>query len=89
MSDNFEKRTIVNISEKASLIWNVATHLVGLYKPHEYGKVILPMTVIKRFSDTLLETKNKVLEVNEQCNLRGIQVKEGFLQKASEINKLF
>jgi len=27
---------------RAGLIWDIANHLVGLYKPHEYGKVILP-----------------------------------------------
>lgn len=83
MSDNFEKRTSVNVSEKASLIWDIANKISGLYKPHEYGKVILPLTVIKRFNDTLLPTHQKVLEVNAQCDFRGIQVKDGFLQKAS------
>jgi type I restriction-modification system DNA methylase subunit len=39
------------------LIWELATHLVGLFKPHEYGKVILPMTVLKRFDDALRPTK--------------------------------
>ena len=52
-----------NISEnRATLIWDIANHLVGLYKPHEYGKVILPFTVIKRFNDTLLPTRKKVLD---------------------------
>ena len=74
MSDNFEKRTSVNVSEKASLIWDIANKISGLYKPHEYGKVILPLTVIKRFNDTLLPTHQKVLEVNAQCDFRGIQV---------------
>ena len=32
-----------NISEKASMIWNVADGLVGPFKPHEYGLVILPI----------------------------------------------
>ena len=36
-----------NISEKASMIWNVADGLVGPFKPHEYGTVILPMTVLE------------------------------------------
>ena len=40
----------VNISEKATLIWNVADMLRGPFKPHEYGLVILPMTVVKRFT---------------------------------------
>lgn len=83
MSENFEKRTTGNVSEKASLIWDIANKISGLYKPHEYGKVILPLTVIKRFNDTLLPTHDKVLEVNKNCDFRGIQVKDGFLQKAS------
>ena len=49
-----QKQTNTNIQEKANLIWEIATHLVGLFKPHEYGKVILPMTVLKRFDDALL-----------------------------------
>ena len=44
----------VNIQEKAALIWNVANSLFGAYKPHEYGLVILPMVVVKRFHDCLL-----------------------------------
>ena len=44
----------INIQEKASVIWNVANSLFGAYKPHEYGLVILPMVVIKRFHDCLL-----------------------------------
>ena len=46
-----QKQTNANIQAKANLIWEIATHLVGLFKPHEYGKVILPMTVLKRFDD--------------------------------------
>ena len=51
-----------NIQEKAAVIWNVANSLFGAYKPHEYGLVILPMTVIKRFHDCLLETHDAVLK---------------------------
>ena len=35
----------VNIQEKATVIWNIANALFGYFKPHEYGLVILPMTV--------------------------------------------
>ena len=45
-----------NIAEKATMIWNVADMLRGPFKPHEYGLVILPMTVVKRFHDCLLPT---------------------------------
>ena len=36
--EELQKQTNVNIQEKANLIWDIATHLVGVYKPHEYGK---------------------------------------------------
>ena len=39
----------MNIQEKATMIWNVADLLRGPFKPHEYGLIILPMTVVKRF----------------------------------------
>ncbi len=77
------KRTTVNIQEKANLIWAIADKLVGTYKPHEYGNVILPMCVIKRFSDTLADTKDKVLAMNATLDKRGIAVKDGFLKDAS------
>ena len=51
------------VSEKASLIWSIADKLVGVYKPHEYGDIILPLTVLKRFDSVLSDTKNKVLEM--------------------------
>ena len=40
-----------NIQENANLIWNAANSLFGAFKPHEYGLVILPMCIIKRFHD--------------------------------------
>lgn len=78
-----EKIQIVgtNIGEKANLIWNVANSLFGAYKPHEYGLVILPMAVIKRFHDCLLPTREKVLETYEK--VKQLAVKDGFLRKAS------
>lgn len=71
----------VNIQEKASVIWNVANSLFGAYKPHEYGLVILPMVVIKRFHDCLLPTHDKVIESFK--SVQNLAVKEPFLLKAS------
>lgn len=79
-----QKRTSINIQEKANLIWAIADKLVGLYKPHEYGKIILPMCVIKRFEDTLITTKQDVLRINEDLDKRGIHVKKGFLESAAK-----
>lgn len=75
------QQTGINIQEKANLIWSIAESLRGLYKPHQYGEVILPMTVIKRFHDALLPTREKVLETYEK--VKHLEVKEGFLQSAS------
>ncbi len=81
--EELQQRTTINIQEKANLIWAIADKLVGTYKPHEYGNVILPMCVIKRFSDTLVATKDKVIEMSKTLDSRGIMVKDGFLRSAS------
>ena len=70
-----------NIAEKAAMIWNVADMLRGPFKPHEYGLVILPMTVVKRFHDCLLPTHQAVLDTYEK--VKKLQIIDGFLQKAS------
>ena len=70
-----------NIAEKAAMIWNVADMLRGPFKPHEYGLVILPMTVVKRFHDCLLPTHQAVLDTYEK--VKKLQVIDGFLQTAS------
>lgn len=78
-----EKFTVVgtNIQEKATVIWNVADLLRGPFKPHEYGLVILPMTVVKRFHDCLLPTHQAVLDTYEK--VKKLAVTDGFLRRAS------
>lgn len=71
----------INISEKATVIWNVADMLRGPFKPHEYGLVILPMTVVKRFHDCLLPTHDSVLAQYEK--VKHLAVIDGFLTRAS------
>lgn len=51
-----------NIKEKANLIWSIADKLTGVYKPHEYGEIILPLTVIRRFDSILADSKDNVLK---------------------------
>ncbi|WP_294521515.1 class I SAM-dependent DNA methyltransferase [uncultured Anaerovibrio sp.] len=70
-----------NIQEKAALVWSVADDLVGAFKPHEYGLVVLPMAVIKRFHDCLLPTHDKVLKT--YADVEKLAVKDGFLKSAS------
>ena len=83
MSDSNEKILSVgkNANDTAALVWSVADDLVGAYKPHEYGLVILPMTVVKRFHDCLLPTHQAVLDTYKK--VEKLAVKDGFLKKAS------
>lgn len=83
--DKIEKQTTENIRAKANLIWEIATHLVGLYKPHEYGKVILPMTVLKRFDDILAPTKEAVVKKAEELQAQGMipALMDGILSQTS------
>ena len=64
----------VNIQQKANLIWNIADCLRDVYKPHEYGKVILPLTVIKRFNDCLVDTKEAVLAKDQELKEKNVTV---------------
>ena len=83
MSDSNDKILSVgkNANDTAALVWSVADDLVGAYKPHEYGLVILPMTVIKRFHDCLLPTHEAVLDTYKK--VEKLAVKDGFLRRAS------
>ena len=77
------QQTSINVQKQANLIWNVADILRGLYKPHEYGKVILPMTVIKRLHDTLLKTRDEVLKTAENTQSINNVMRERLLKNAS------
>jgi len=70
-----------NINEKANLIWAIADKLTGVYKPHEYGEVILPLTVIRRFDCVLAGTKEAVLKKNE--SVANLPMKDVFLCRES------
>lgn len=71
-----------NIQEKANLIWAIADKLTGAYKPHEYGKVILPLTVIRRFDCVLAGTKEAVLKMHNSIPASHA-MRDDFLKKAS------
>lgn len=70
-----------HISEKAALIWAIADKLTGVYKPHEYGEVILPLTVIRRFDCILADTKDAVLERYEA--VKDLPLRDVLLRAAS------
>lgn len=70
-----------NVNEKAALIWAIADKLTGVYKPHEYGEVILPLTVIRRFDCILSDTKDAVLEKYEA--VKSLPMKDVLLRNAA------
>src|SRR6266478_5980536 len=49
-------------TQLAAFIWSICNLLRGPYKRNEYRKVILPLTVLRRFDCVLAPTKGKVLE---------------------------
>lgn len=70
-----------NISEKAALIWAIADKLTGVYKPHEYGEIILPLTVIRRFDCILADTKDAV--VKKFNEVKSLPMQDVLLRKAA------
>ena len=72
-----------HIREKADLIWAIADKLTGVYKPHEYGEVILPLTVIRRFDCVLSDTKEAVLSAYEKEKGKPESIRDILLRQAS------
>ena len=74
----------MNQQELSSLIWSVADLLRGDYRQSEYGKVILPFTVLRRLDCVLEETKVDVLgELADKLKL-GINPEPFLLRKAQQ-----
>ncbi|SHJ97045.1 type I restriction enzyme M protein [Hathewaya proteolytica DSM 3090] len=59
----------MNVYEQAGFIWSIADLLRGDFKQSEYGKVILPFTVLRRFDCVLAPSKEKILEINETLTI--------------------
>src|SRR5476651_2542154 len=58
-----------NFKETANFIWSIADLLRGDYKQADYGKVILPLTVIRRLDCVLAATKAKVVAKHVELKL--------------------
>lgn len=74
----------VNHQALASFIWSVADLLRGDYKQSEYGRVILPFTVLRRLDCVLEPTKAAVLTELEAKTARGLNP-EPFLLRAAKL----
>jgi type I restriction enzyme M protein len=76
----------MNLKEAANFIWSIADLLRGDYKQSDYGKVILPLTVLRRLDCVLDGSKDEVLKKFEQVMSMNIQNLDPILNKIAGYN---
>ena len=74
------------IKELANFIWSIADLLRGDYKQSDYGKTILPFTVLRRLDCVLKPTKQKVLDYLPKLKSMKIKNTEPMLNKEAGFN---
>ncbi|OLE54407.1 MAG: restriction endonuclease subunit M [Acidobacteria bacterium 13_1_20CM_3_53_8] len=74
-----------NFREKANLIWSIADLLRGRYKQADYGKVILPFTVLRRLDFVLEPTKKDVLAAYEKYKAQKPEILEPILNNVARL----
>ena len=67
-----------------NFIWSICNLLRGPYKRNEYRKVILPLTVLRRFDCVLAATKEAVLAAAVKYGSQSENVSRGLLEQASD-----
>ena len=72
-----------NFKETANFIWSIADLLRGDYKQSDYGKVVLPLTVLRRLDCVLEKSKEEVLTKYEQVKTMNVQNVDPMLNKVS------
>ncbi|WBX70877.1 type I restriction-modification system subunit M [Tenacibaculum retecalamus] len=77
---------MTNVKESANFIWSIADLLRGDYRQSDYGKVILPFTVLRRLDCVLQATKAEVLKKHEQVKSMNIQNLDPILNKVAGYN---
>ncbi len=70
-------------AELANFIWSICNLLRGPYKRNEYRKVILPLTVLRRFDCVLAETKDDVLAAADKTKGHSQTMRNIALERAS------
>lgn len=75
-----------NVKEAANFLWSIADLLRGDYKQSDYGKVILPFTVLRRLDCVLDSSKDEVLKKYEQVKSMKIQNLDPILNKVAGYN---
>lgn len=77
---------MINFQDKVSFIWSIAEVLRGPYKPEDYGKVILPLAVLRRFDCVLESTKDDVLMNFEKFKSMNEDAREPILNRIARQN---
>src|SRR6266550_6669329 len=80
----FARVTAQTHSQLANFIWSICNLLRGPYKRNEYRKVILPLTVLRRFDCLLAPTKNAVLDEYPAIKNKPETVLRSLLQKTTK-----
>lgn len=75
-----------NFKERANFIWSIADLLRGDYKQSEYGRVILPLTVLRRLDCVLEPTKETVLSYLPQTKGLSPEAAETVLKKKAKLS---
>jgi type I restriction enzyme M protein len=75
-----------NVKESANFIWSIADLLRGDYKQSDYGKVILPLTVLRRLDCVLESSKVAVISKFEQMKTMSIDNLDPILNKTAGFN---
>ena len=75
----------MNQPNLSSFIWSVADLLRGDYKQSEYGKVVLPFTVLRRLDCVLEPSKDAVLAEREKRESAGLNPEPFLLKKAGQL----
>lgn len=79
-----------SVQKKSNLIWGIAEIIRDFYKEHEYGRVILPFTVLKRFDDVYNANngvaRTKVIEKYTECKEQGIEAYNDLVMSAGGLN---
>lgn len=88
LSEEPQDRNIVlkmnQFKEKANFLWSIADLLRGHYKQADYGKVILPLTVLRRLDIVLEPTKKKVLDAYAEHKTKKPEVLEPILNNVAK-----
>ncbi|OOL08992.1 restriction endonuclease subunit M [Bacillus cereus] len=77
---------MINFQDKVSFIWSIAEVLRGPYKPEDYGKVVLPLAVLRRFDCVLENTKVEVLANFEKFKAMNEDAREPILNRIAKQN---